>query len=86
MSIDTRQALVVSIVEPDERAAAAAYAGLTRSLASSGGPFLGGALLSAFAPAPFLACAALKSFYDVALFGVFRNVERDGREAGSGER
>ncbi len=86
MDVPPRQALVVSIVEPDERAAAAAYTGLTRSLASTGGPFIGGALLSTFAGAPFLVCAALKSVYDVALFGLFRNVERDGREAGRGKQ
>ena len=77
MDVPPRQALVVSVVNPEERAAAAAYTGLTRSLASTGGPFIGGALLSTFAGAPFLACALLKSTYDVALFALFRKVEHE---------
>ena len=75
MDVPPRQALVVSIVEPGERAAAAAYTGLTRSLASMAGPLVGGALLGTVAAAPFVACAVLKSGYDLALFGLFRKVK-----------
>lgn len=84
MDVPPRQALVVSVVEPDERAAAAAYTGLSRSVASSAGPSVGGALLGgSFAGAPFVACAALKSAYDLALLGLFRRVRvDDGRDDG----
>ncbi len=76
MDVPPRQALVVSVVEPGERAAAAAITGLSRSIASSGGPSVGGALLgSAFMGAPFVACAVLKSTYDVALWALFRKVK-----------
>ena len=75
MDVPPRQALVVSVVEPQERAAAAAYTGLTRSLSSTPGPSLGGALLGAWGPAPFIACAGLKSAYDLALWSLFRRVE-----------
>lgn len=75
MDVPPRQALVVSVVEPGERAAAAAYTGLTRSLASTPGPSIGGALLAAWPGAPFVASALLKSSYDVALWLTFRGVE-----------
>ncbi len=75
MDVPPRQALVMSVVEPDERAAAAAYTGLTRSLASTAGPSLGGALFGVWAGAPFIACGVLKSAYDGALFVLFRRVK-----------
>ena len=78
MDVPPRQTLVVSVVEPEERAAAAAYTGLTRSLASTPGPSLGGALFGLWGGAPFVVCAALKSGYDVALWGLFRKVQPRG--------
>jgi MFS family permease len=76
MDVPPRQALIVGVVEPEERAATAAMTGLARSVASAGAPSLGGALLgSGFAGLPFLVCGALKSTYDVALWTLFRKVE-----------
>lgn len=75
MDVPPRQALVMSVVDPEERAAAAAYTGLSRSLASTPGPALGGALFGVWAGAPFLVCGALKSSYDFALWALFRNVK-----------
>ncbi|MFN0147942.1 MAG: MFS transporter, partial [Dehalococcoidia bacterium] len=77
MDVPPRQALVMSVVEPEERAAAAAYTGLTRSLSSTAGPTVGGALLGVWGGAPFVACGLLKSAYDVALFATFRKVKTD---------
>jgi MFS family permease len=75
MDVPPRQALVVSIVEPEERAAAAAVTGLARSVSASGGPFVGGALLgSSFMGLPFLVAAGAKSVYDLALFALFKDV------------
>jgi MFS family permease len=75
MDVPPRQALVVSIVEPEERAAAAAVTGLARSVSASGGPFVGGALLgSSFMGFPFLVAAGAKSIYDLALFALFKDV------------
>ncbi|MFN0093815.1 MAG: MFS transporter [Dehalococcoidia bacterium] len=74
MDVPPRQALVVSVVEPEERAAAAAYTGLTRSLASTPGPSIGGALLGAWGGAPFVVCAVVKSAYDLTLWATFRKV------------
>lgn len=75
MDVPPRQTLVVSVVHPEERAAAAAVTGLSRSVASAGGPSIGGALLGLGMGAPFIACAALKSTYDLLLWGLFRNVK-----------
>ena len=76
MDVPPRQALIVGIVEPQERAATAAVTGLSRSIASAGAPTLGGALLgSSFAGLPFLVCGGLKSTYDLALWALFRKVE-----------
>lgn len=75
MDVPPRQALVVSVVEPGERAAAAAYTGLSRSLASTGGPSAGGALLGTWAGAPFLVCATIKAAYDLSLLTLFGRVK-----------
>ena len=75
MDVPPRQALVVSVVEPGERAAAAAATGLARSLGATPAPILGGAMLGAYAGLPFLACAALKSTYDVLLLAFFGRVQ-----------
>jgi len=74
MDVPARQALVVSVVDPEERAAAAAYTGLSRSVGSSVGPSIGGALLGSAASAPFIMAGVLKSAYDLALLALFRNV------------
>ena len=76
MDVPPRSALIVSIVEPEERAATAAVTNLSRSIASAGAPSIGGALLSSsFGGLPFLVCGGLKSAYDVALWALFRKVE-----------
>jgi MFS family permease len=74
MDVPPRQTLVMSVVDPEERAAAAATTGLARSISSSAGPSIGGALFGVGLGAPFIACAALKSTYDLLLWGIFRNV------------
>lgn len=78
MDVPPRQALIVSVVQPDERAAAAATTGLARTISSAGAPSLGGALLgSSFMGLPFLVCASLKSVYDVLLLTLFKDVKTD---------
>jgi MFS family permease len=72
MDVAPRQALIVSVVHPEERAAAAAITGTSRSLAATVGPSLGGALLgSVGAGVPFIAAGALKSLYDLGLLALF---------------
>jgi MFS family permease len=74
MDVPARQAYVVSIVPPPQRAGAVAMTGAVRGVAQSVGAALAGLAIGAAAFAlPFLAGGLLKIVYDVALFGGFRN-------------
>ncbi|HET7833282.1 MAG TPA: MFS transporter [Gallionella sp.] len=76
MDVPTRSAFVMTVVTPAERAAAASFTAVPRSLAASVSPSLGGALLSAGALAtPLIACGVLKIAYDLALLFSFRHYE-----------
>ncbi len=75
MDVPPRQALIVSVVEPPERAAAAAMTGLSRSVGAAPAPSIGGALFGVYAGLPFLVCAAGKSTYDVLLWAFYRRAE-----------
>ncbi len=73
MDVPTRSAFVMSVVTPGERAAAAGFTAVPRSLASALSPTLGAALLAAgWLAAPLIACGALKIAYDLALWRAFR--------------
>ena len=74
MDVPARQAYVVSIVPPAERAGAMAMTGAVRGVAQSFGPALAGiAIGTAAFGLPFFAAGGLKIVYDLALFGAFRN-------------
>jgi hypothetical protein len=65
----------MSVVTPAERPAAASITAVPRSLASTVGPSLAGALFAAgMMSAPLVACGVLKIAYDLALFAGFRKV------------
>jgi MFS family permease len=74
MDVPARQAYVVSIVPPGQRAGAVAMTGAVRGLAMSLGPVVSGAAigLAAFG-VPFFAGGGLKVVYDLGLFAGFRN-------------
>ncbi|MCK9381896.1 MAG: MFS transporter [Sulfuritalea sp.] len=73
MDVPTRSAYVMAVVTPAERAAAASFTAVPRSLAAALSPSLGGALFAAgWLAAPLLACGCLKIAYDVALWRAFR--------------
>jgi len=73
MDVPTRSAVVMAVVTPPERAAAASFTAVPRSLAAALSPSLGGALFAAgWLAAPLVACGALKIAYDLALFFAFR--------------
>jgi MFS family permease len=73
MDVPTRTAFVMAVVTPAERAAAASFTAVPRSLASAASPTLAGALLAAgWLSAPLVACGALKIAYDLALLLAFR--------------
>jgi len=74
MDVPARQAFVVSIVPPAERAGAVAFTGLVRGLGQAGGPLIAGAAIqSAALGLPFYLAGALKLVYDVSLFAAFRS-------------
>jgi len=76
MDVPTRAAFVMSVVTPPERAAAASYTAVPRSLASALSPSLSGALFSAGAlAAPLVMCGMLKIAYDLALLRACQGVK-----------
>ena len=73
MDVPARNAFVMAVVTPPERAAAASFTAVPRSLASALGPTIGASLLaSGVLAAPLVACGALKITYDLLLLGMFR--------------
>ncbi len=79
MDVPTRTAFVMAAVTPAERAAAASFTAVPRSLAAAASPTLAGALLAAgLLSAPLVACGALKIAYDLALLVSFRRMRLPG--------
>lgn len=73
MDVPARSAYVMAVVTPAERAAAASFTAVPRSLAAALGPALGGAMFAGgWLAAPLLACGVLKIAYDLALWRAFR--------------
>ena len=76
MDVPTRSAFVMAVVTPAERAAAASFTTVPRSLAAAASPAIGGALFAAgWLAMPLVACGVLKIAYDVALWRAFRKYE-----------
>src|SRR5258706_11695626 len=74
MDVPARQAYVVSIVPPAERAGAVAMTGAVRGVAQSLGPPLAGVAIGAAAfGLPVFAAGALKIVYDLEIGRAFRN-------------
>lgn len=79
MDVPTRSAFVMAVVTPQERAAAASFTAVPRSLAAALGPSLGGALLATgLLAAPLVASGLLKIAYDLAIWQAFRRVSLPG--------
>ncbi len=73
MDVPVRSAFVMEVVTPAERAAAASFTAVPRSLASAISPTIGGALFAAgWLAAPLVACGILKISYDLMLWKAFR--------------
>lgn len=76
MDVPTRSSYVMAVVTEAERAAAASFTSVPRSLAAAASPALAGALFAASYRAwPFLICAALKIAYDLLLLVQFRHLK-----------
>ena len=81
MDVPARQAFVMAVVPPEERAAASTVTNVPRSLAAGLAPLIAGALLSRTSFGwPLIIGGALKAVYDIVLLIQFRSVVP--REAG----
>jgi MFS family permease len=75
MDVPTRSSYVMAVVTEAERAAAASFTSVPRSLASALSPALAGALFAAsFRALPLVICGVLKIAYDVLLLIQFRHL------------
>ena len=75
MDVPARQAFVMAVVPPEERAAAATVTNVPRSLAAGLAPLIAGALLQKTSFGwPLIIGGALKAIYDLALLVQFRAV------------
>jgi MFS family permease len=77
MDVPTRQAYVMTLVPPPQRAAAAAYTNLARYVVRPVGPTLAGAAQALALGLPFLVAGGIKTVYDLALWRSFRDVRPD---------
>lgn len=83
MDVPTRSSYVMAVVTEAERAAAASFTAVPRSLAAAVSPALSALLLTAsYRAAPLLICGALKIAYDLLLLRQFSHV-RPPEERGS---
>ncbi len=75
MDVPARQAFVMAVVPPEERAAAASVTNVPRSLASATTPLLAGVLLTRTTFGwPLVIAGTAKISYDLALLALYRNV------------
>lgn len=75
MDVPTRSSYVMAVVTEPERAAAASFTAVPRSLAAAASPALAGALFSASLLAlPLVLCGVLKITYDLLLLRQFRHL------------
>jgi len=73
MDVPARSAFVMAVVTPAERAAAASFTLVPKSLASAAAPTIGGLLFATgMLAAPLVACGVLKISYDLAIWRAFR--------------
>jgi MFS family permease len=76
MDVPARSSYVMAVVTPPERAAAASFTMVPRSLASAASPVLAGALYAASNRGwPLLICGTLKIVYDLLLLFQFQHVK-----------
>jgi MFS family permease len=76
MDVPTRQSYVISVVDPDERSAAAGVTGIARTVGASVSPSLGSVLVASTPTAalPWILAGGLKILYDLLLYRDFRSV------------
>ena len=76
MDVPTRQSYVMSVVDPDERSAAAGVTGIARTTGAAISPSISSVLVSSagFASVPFYLAGGLKILYDLLLYREFRSI------------
>jgi MFS family permease len=75
MDVPARQAYVMAVVPPEERAAAASLTNVPRSLAAALPPVLTGLMLEHTSFGwPLICAGVLKAIYDLLLLAQFRHV------------
>ena len=74
MDVPARQAYVVSVVDPEERTAAASYTNTARYVVRPGGAAIGGWLTGIWIAGPFVVAGGLKIVYDLIIWRSFRRV------------
>lgn len=77
MDVPTRQAYTLSVVQPDERSAAAGVTGIARTIGAGISPLIVGSLFAsaALVNVPLFLAGGLKIFYDFALYRSFKATE-----------
>jgi MFS family permease len=76
MDVPTRSSYVMAVVTEPERAAAASFTAVPRSLAAAASPALAAAMFAAgLAAWPLILCGGLKIVYDLLLLAQFRHVK-----------
>lgn len=76
MDVPTRQAYIVTVVEENERTAAAGITNTSRNIAQSISPSITGAIIhSLWFSAPFVIGGLLKIIYDVGIYASFRKIK-----------
>ena len=87
MDVPTRQSYVISVVEPDERSAAAGITGIARTTGAAISPVLSTPLVASasLAAVPFFIAGGLKIVYDLLLYRAFTSGKTpDERDRGAG--
>jgi hypothetical protein len=74
MDVPTRQAYVMTLVDPDERTPAAAYTNTARYVTRPFGPPVAGALSQVALGLPFIVAGSIKVVYDLTLWSWFKTV------------
>ena len=76
MDVPTRQSYVISVVDPDERSAAAGVTGIARTVGAAISPSLSSVMMASagFVALPFYLAGGLKIVYDLLLYRDFRTL------------
>jgi MFS family permease len=85
MDVPTRQAYLMAVVNPDERAAAAGVTGVARSVGAALSPGLASVLIGTpgLASLPFFLAGTIKAAYDLLLYRGFIHLRPDHERRGS---